>query len=122
MAEVEEAKRHEINATKAENTNVSFTIWLPSQGVRDAVIVRLTKTLSSSSSSSVISNSKHYGSVPADEASAAARVIEEEAFSAASAADDDVDRRIETLGVYAKEISKRTLEMLKVRAAQVFVR
>jgi hypothetical protein len=26
MAEVEEAKRHEINATKAKKTNVSFTI------------------------------------------------------------------------------------------------
>lgn len=74
------------------------------------MIVRLTETLTLSSSSSIISNSKRYGSVPADEASATARVIEEEAFSAASAAtiaaDDDVDGRIKTLGVYAKEISK----------------
>jgi hypothetical protein len=45
MAEVEEAKHHKTNATKAEITNVSFTIWPPSQGVRDAVIVRLTETL-----------------------------------------------------------------------------
>ncbi|KAK7852993.1 mfp1 attachment factor 1 [Quercus suber] len=59
---------------------------------------------------------------PADEASSAARVIEAQAFSAAdvsSVADGDVDGKIETLSVYAKEISKRALEMLKSRATQI---
>ena len=84
------------------------------------MIVRLSETLSSSDS--ILSKSNLYQPVPADEASSAARVIEDQAFSAAdvsSVADGDLDGKIETLSVYAKEISKRALEMLKSRAAQV---
>nr|POE99964.1 mfp1 attachment factor 1 [Quercus suber] len=107
-------------APKPENSKFSFSIWPPSQRIRDAVIVRLSETLSSSDS--ILSNSNLYQPVPADEASSAARVIEAQAFSAAdvsSVADGDVDGKIETLSVYAKEISKRALEMLKSRATQV---
>ncbi|KAB1200293.1 MFP1 attachment factor 1 [Morella rubra] len=120
MAEANELNPQVPHETKAPKPNFSFSIWPPSQRIRDAAILRLAQTLSSSSSS-IIANSKRYASLTADEASAAACVIEEQALLAAAdtAAADDVGGRIEKLGVYAKEISKRALEMLKARAAQV---
>ena len=63
-------------APKPDNSKFSFSIWPSSQRIRDAVIVRLSETLSSS-------DSNHYQPVPADEASSAARVIEDRAVSAA---------------------------------------
>lgn len=119
MAEANELNPQVPHETKAPKPNFSFSIWPPSQRIRDAAILRLAQTLSSSSS--IIANSKRYASLTADEASDAACVIEEQALLAAAdtAAADDVGGRIEKLGVYAKEISKRALEMLKARAAQV---
>uniref|UniRef100_A0A7N2LY48 WPP domain-containing protein n=1 Tax=Quercus lobata TaxID=97700 RepID=A0A7N2LY48_QUELO len=62
-------------APKPDNSKFSFNIWPPSQRIRDAVIVRLSKTLSSSDS--ILSSSNLYQPVPADEDSSAARVIED---------------------------------------------
>ena len=123
MAETASPKRHETNTTKPNITKFSFSIWPPSQRIRDAVIARLAETLSSSDT--ILSNSQRYRPIPADESAGSARIIEEQAFSAAAsadvstAADGDVDGKIETLGVYAKKISKRALEMLKSGASQV---
>ncbi|KAK4770977.1 hypothetical protein SAY87_031509 [Trapa incisa] len=93
-------------------TNVTFSIWPPSQRTRDAVIARLMDTLSTPS---VLT--KRYGVVPAEEAASTARLIEEEAFSAAdggAAADDD---GIEILQIYSKEVSKRMLDFVKSRSS-----
>ncbi|KAK4796972.1 hypothetical protein SAY86_029298 [Trapa natans] len=93
-------------------TNVTFSIWPPSQRTRDAVIARLIDTLSTHS---VLT--KRYGVVPAEEAASTARLIEEEAFSAAdggAAADDD---GIEILQIYSKEVSKRMLDFVKSRSS-----
>ncbi|XP_038899942.1 MFP1 attachment factor 1-like [Benincasa hispida] len=92
--------------------NTSFSIWPPSQRTRDAVIKRLIETLSNPS---VLS--KRYGTVPQDEASEAARLIEEEAYSFAAGKATADDDGIEILQLYSREISKRTLETVKARAA-----
>ena len=97
---------------KPKKTNISFSIWPPSQRTRDAVTNRLIETLSTPS---VLS--KRYGTMTAEEAAAAAKVIEDEAFSAAGGSDTTADEDgIEVLQVYSKEISKRMLEAVKARA------
>lgn len=98
--------------SKLERTNISFSIWPPTQRTRDAVIDRLIETLSSES---VLS--KRYGTIPHEEAGEAARRIEDEAFAAASASVKGDDDGIEILQVYSKEISKRMLAAVKSRSA-----
>ncbi|KAA0064423.1 MFP1 attachment factor 1-like [Cucumis melo var. makuwa] len=92
--------------------NTSFSIWPPSQRTRDAVVKRLIETLSNPS---VLS--KRYGTVPQEEAAEAARLIEEEAYSFAAGKASADDDGIEILQLYSREISKRTLETVKARAA-----
>lgn len=92
--------------------SASFSIWPPSQRTRDAVVKRLIETLSNPS---VLS--KRYGTVPQDEAAEAARLIEEEAYSFAASKANADDDGIEILQLYSREISKRTLETVKAKAA-----
>ncbi|KAL6957826.1 RNA polymerase III-inhibiting protein maf1 [Sarracenia purpurea var. burkii] len=97
-------------------SNISFSIWPPTQRTRDAVINRLIETLSAPS---VLS--QRYGSLPHDDATEAARRIEDEAFATAatSASDSADDDGIEILQIYSKEISKRMLDTAKSRSAKV---
>ena len=100
-----------------------FQIWPPSQRTREAVINRLIATLSTPS---ILS--KRYGAVQIEEATSLSRRIEEEAFTAAAAvsspdpafSDGNAapadEAGIETLQIYSKEISKRMLEAVKLRA------
>lgn len=97
---------------KPEKVSVAFSIWPPTQRTRDAVIDRLIETLTTPS---VLA--KRYGAMPADEASATARLVEEEAFTAAGGSPNADDDGIEILQVYSREISKRMLEAVKMRAA-----
>ncbi|CAL0322486.1 unnamed protein product [Lupinus luteus] len=90
---------------------ISFSVWPPTQRTRDAVINRLIETLSTPS---ILS--KRYGTLTSDEASAAARQIEEEAFVAAGASVSADEDGIEILQAYSKEISKRMIDTVKVRA------
>ncbi|XP_023535662.1 MFP1 attachment factor 1-like [Cucurbita pepo subsp. pepo] len=96
----------------SKSFSTSFSIWPPSQRTRDAVIKRLIETLSNPS---VLS--KRYGTVPHEEATDAARLIEEEAYSFAAAKASADDDGIEILQLYSREISKRTLDTVKARAA-----
>ncbi|XP_043711622.1 MFP1 attachment factor 1-like [Telopea speciosissima] len=115
MAEAEESQQQEQQSSRVKLEMSRFSIWPPTQHTREAVFKRLVETLSTPS---VLS--KRYGSMPAEEASAAARQIEEEAFSAGSTAassNTSEDDGIEILQLYSKEISKRMLETVKVRAA-----
>ncbi|XAR61933.1 hypothetical protein NMG60_11016488 [Bertholletia excelsa] len=93
-------------------SNMSFSIWPPTQRTRDAVIARLVENLSSPSHLS-----KRYGFVPLDEASEVARRIEDEAFAATGASGGAEDDGIEFLQFYAKEISQRMLSTIKSRSA-----
>ncbi|GER40199.1 MFP1 attachment factor 1 [Striga asiatica] len=116
MAETELPPPQSDNTTASvaeKLSNISFSIWPPSERTRDAVRHRLIETLSSPS---ILS--KRYGTVPREEAADAAKVIEEEAFEVAgkgATADDD---GIEILQVYSKEISKRMLERVKARSGE----
>ncbi|KAJ9559893.1 hypothetical protein OSB04_005053 [Centaurea solstitialis] len=98
-----------------DQTNISFSIWPPTQRTRDAVTKGLVESLSTAS---ILS--KRYGTLPSDEAAAVAGRIEDEAFAAAAAAASAVpaadDDGIEILQVYSKEISKRMLDYMKSRS------
>ncbi|KAK4434382.1 MFP1 attachment factor 1 [Sesamum alatum] len=111
MAEAQQAQS-ETSATAAEKySNVSFSIWPPTERTREAVRNRLIETLSSPS---ILS--KRYGTVSREEAVDAAKLIEEEAFEVAGKAATTDDDGIEILQVYSKEISKRMLEKVKARS------
>ncbi|XP_022884831.1 MFP1 attachment factor 1-like [Olea europaea var. sylvestris] len=112
MAEAEQAQQQPgSTSTGTKFSNVSFSIWPPTERTRDAVRNRLIETLSSPS---VLS--KRYGTVPREDAADAATRIEEEAFLAAGAAATTDDDGIEILQVYSKEISKRMLDTVKSRS------
>ncbi|KAL2498192.1 WPP domain-containing protein 1 [Abeliophyllum distichum] len=113
MAETEQAQQQpgSTTTTPPKYSNVSFSIWPPTERTRDAVRNRLIETLSSPS---ILS--KRYGTVPREEAADAATRIEEEAFLAAGATATTDDDGIEILQVYSKEISKRMLETVKARS------
>ncbi|KAK8938318.1 MFP1 attachment factor 1 [Platanthera guangdongensis] len=107
-------------------TNFSVNIWPPSQRTRDAVINRLIENLSTPS---VLS--KRYGTLPPEESSAIARQIEEEAFAVAAAsasppsadAGDEVgsvEEGIQILHIYSKEISRRMIDSVKVKAYSAY--
>ncbi|KAG6422071.1 hypothetical protein SASPL_118634 [Salvia splendens] len=111
MAETEQSPP---NATTADKySNVSFSIWPPTDRTREAVKNRLIETLSSPS---ILS--KRYGTVSRDEAVEAAKLIEQEAFEVAEKAASTDDDGIEILQVYSKEISKRMLETVKARSGE----
>ncbi|KAL0366250.1 UNVERIFIED_CONTAM: MFP1 attachment factor 1 [Sesamum radiatum] len=112
MAEAQQAQSEPSAAVAAEKySNVSFSIWPPTERTRDAVRNRLIETLSSPS---ILS--KRYGTVSREEAVDAAKLIEEEAFEVAGKAATTDDDGIEILQVYSKEISKRMLEKVKARS------
>ncbi|KAI3460186.1 hypothetical protein Pfo_016849 [Paulownia fortunei] len=100
-------------AAAAKYSNVSFSIWPPTERTRDAVRNRLIETLSSPS---ILS--KRYGTVSREEAVDAAKLIEEEAFEVAGKAATTDDDGIEILQVYSKEISKRMLDKVKARSGE----
>ncbi|GER29941.1 MFP1 attachment factor 1 [Striga asiatica] len=116
MSETEQSPPQSVTTTAAVTeklSNVSFSIWPPSERTRDAVRSRLIETLSSPS---ILS--KRYGTVPQEEAADAAKVIEEEAFEVAGKTATPDDDGIEILQLYSKEISKRMLERVKARSGE----
>ncbi|KAL1564764.1 RNA polymerase III-inhibiting protein maf1 [Salvia divinorum] len=111
MAETEQPPP---NATASDKySNVSFSIWPPTDRTREAVKNRLIETLSSPS---ILS--KRYGTVSRDEAVEAAKLIEQEAFEVAGKSASADDDGIEILQVYSKEISKMMLETVKARSGE----
>ncbi|CAH9078155.1 unnamed protein product [Cuscuta europaea] len=115
MSVTETPKAQEISSELPNKPlNFTFSIWPPTEKTRDAVINRLTETISAPS---ILS--KRYGVIPQDEASEIAKRIEEEAFNAAaeSAGSLDGDDGLEILQVYSKEVSKRMLDTVKSRSA-----
>ncbi|CAI9757893.1 unnamed protein product [Fraxinus pennsylvanica] len=110
MAETEQAQQQEGSSTAPKFSDISFSIWPPTERTRDAVRNRLIETLSSPS---ILS--KRYGTVPREEAVDAATRIEKEAILAAGAAATTDDDGIEILQVYSKEISKGMLDTVKAR-------
>ncbi|KAG8390928.1 hypothetical protein BUALT_Bualt01G0134600 [Buddleja alternifolia] len=110
MAETEQSPQ-QSDTTKY--SNVSFSVWPPTERTREAVRNRLIETLSSPS---ILS--KRYGTVSREEAVDAAKSIEEEAFQAAGNAATTDDDGIEILQIYSKEISKRMLDTVKARSAE----
>lgn len=112
MAETEQAPPNAAAASE-KYSNVSFSIWPPTERTREAVRNRLIDTLSSPS---ILS--KRYGTVSRDEAVDAAKIIEQEAFEVAGKAASADDDGIEILQVYSKEISKRMLETVKARSGE----
>ncbi|XP_010481910.1 PREDICTED: WPP domain-containing protein 1 [Camelina sativa] len=108
-----EKKESNNETEKNPNPNpgtISLRIWPPTQKTRDAVVKRLTETLSTES---ILS--KRYGTLDSEEASSVAKSIEDEAHAVASAAVVGDDDGIEILKVYSKEISKRMLESMKAK-------
>ncbi|KAL3840446.1 hypothetical protein ACJIZ3_025037 [Penstemon smallii] len=116
MAETEPSPPPSAAASTASATkysNISFSIWPPTERTRDAVRKRLIETLSTPS---ILS--KRYGTVSPEEAIDAANRIEEEAFDAAGKEANTDDDGIEILQVYSKEISKRMLDTVKARSGE----
>ncbi|KAK4406663.1 MFP1 attachment factor 1 [Sesamum angolense] len=112
MAEAQQVQSETSATVAAEKySNVSFSIWPPTERTRDAVRNRLIETLSSPS---ILS--KRYGTLSREEAVDVAKLIEEEAFEVAGKAGTTDDDGIEILQVYSKEISKRMLEKVKARS------
>ncbi|XP_073275056.1 MFP1 attachment factor 1-like [Primulina huaijiensis] len=115
MAEAE--PQHDATSTAdavaPKHTNVSFSIWPPTERTRDAVRNRLVETLSSTS---ILS--KRYGTLSRDEAVDVAKRIEEEAFESVGETAPTDDDGIEILQVYSKDISKRMLETVKARSGE----
>ncbi|XP_010442081.1 PREDICTED: WPP domain-containing protein 1-like [Camelina sativa] len=106
-------EKKDSNNETEKNPNpgtISLRIWPPTQKTRDAVVKRLTETLSTES---ILS--KRYGTLDSEEASSVARSIEDEAHAVASAAVVGDDDGIEVLKVYSKEISKHMLESMKAK-------
>ncbi|CAH9144878.1 unnamed protein product [Cuscuta epithymum] len=115
MSVTETPKAHETSSESPKKpVSFTFSIWPPTEKTRDAVINRLTETISAPS---ILS--KRYGVIPQEEASEIAKRIEEEAFNAAaeSAGSVDGDDGLEVLQVYSKEVSKRMLDTVKSRSA-----
>ncbi|KZV56199.1 WPP domain protein 2 [Dorcoceras hygrometricum] len=113
MAEAENQSDTTSTASTPKLTNVSFSIWPPTERTRDAVRNRLVETLSSTS---ILS--KRYGTLSREEAVDVAKRIEEEAFESVGATASTDDDGIEILQVYSKEISKRMLETVKARSGE----
>ncbi|XP_073135138.1 MFP1 attachment factor 1-like [Henckelia pumila] len=113
MAEAEPQLDATSTAVAPKHTNVSFSIWPPTERTRNAVRSRLVETLSSTS---ILS--KRYGTLSPDEAVDVAKRIEEEAFESVGATAASDDDGIEILQVYSKEISKRMLETVKARSVE----
>ncbi|XP_075511884.1 MFP1 attachment factor 1-like [Primulina tabacum] len=113
MAEAEPQLDATSTAAAPKHTNVSFSIWPPTERTRDAVRNRLVETLSSTS---ILS--KRYGTLSREEAVDVAKLIEEEAFESIGATAATDGDGIEILQVYSKEISKRMLETVKVRSGE----
>ncbi|KAL8492040.1 hypothetical protein ACS0TY_023597 [Phlomoides rotata] len=118
MAETEQSPPQSQASATAEkyNSNISFSIWPPTERTREAVRNRLIETLSSPS---ILS--KRYGTVSREEAVEAAKVIEQEAFEEAGKAASADDDGIEILQVYSKEISKRMLDTVKARSGETTI-
>ncbi|XP_060170584.1 MFP1 attachment factor 1-like [Lycium barbarum] len=98
--------------SKTEPTNLSFSIWPPTQRTRDAVVQCLIET---QSSHPILS--KRYGTVPLEKATDTARLIEKEAFNYAGSSSSPDNEDIKILRVYSKEISKHLLDTVKDRSA-----
>ncbi|XP_073046509.1 MFP1 attachment factor 1-like [Primulina eburnea] len=113
MAEAEPQLDATSTTAAPKHTNVSFSIWPPTERTRDAVRNRLVETLSSTS---ILS--KRYGTLSREEAVDVAKRIEEEAFESIGATAATDDDGIEILQVYSKEISKRMLETVKARSGE----
>ncbi|MDV3195024.1 MAG: hypothetical protein Q8881_02075 [Sweet potato little leaf phytoplasma] len=107
----ETASEQQLQEQTKKLSNLTFSIWPPSQRTRDAVSTRLIETLSTPS---VLS--KRYGTIPEDEAVTEARRIEEEAYNVANGAFSSEKDGLEILQMYSKEISKRMLDAVKGRA------
>ncbi|MCD7470779.1 Interferon- developmental regulator 1 [Datura stramonium] len=105
MAETEHPPQTE------EPAGFRFSIWPPTQRIRDAVVQRLTET---QTSPSVLSG--RYGTVPIEEASETASRVEEEAFICAGSFFSPDNEGMQILRVYSKEISKRMLDAVKARS------